>query len=105
MNHIKDCKDCITYAICRSNLIERIVSSVETRDKNFNVMGSYSYIVVTRCGIQRDSIENAISQFRNKGYEYKEINYKVTDLILEVFDIDYEGYLQRASGETASYNG
>lgn len=94
MSHIKDCKDCITYAICRSGLIERISRSVEHQDKKFNVMGSYAYMVVSRCEIQKDSLANAASYLKDEGCTPEEINSVITDFILEIFDIDYDSYLK-----------
>ncbi len=83
---IQDCKQCITYAMCRSELITRI-SKIQTDDLNFNVVGAYSSIVSSRCDVQRDALTNAVSYNKDNGQTPKETD-NVVAMILQTFDID-----------------
>jgi len=93
MNDIRECKECISYAICRSNLMDRILSSEEFPNRYFNIVGAYAVLVVSSCDIQRESIANAVKYYQDKGYGVIETNDKITDLVLDVFDIDYDNHL------------
>jgi len=94
MDDIRECKECISYAMCRTDILGRLSESIMSQNKNFSITSAYLTMVLARCDIQQSAIMQTASYFKDRGYSIRETNDKVSNLILDIFDIDYDKYLQ-----------
>lgn len=99
---IKDCANCITYAICRSELITLISDTKGIQLKgqsatlHYNIISSYSFIVSSKCPIQHQTLLNEMSYVRHKATTTKTmdaVDMNVETLIVQAFNLNTKDYL------------
>jgi len=86
---IEDCKNCITYAICRSDLINSITKSLNRQETDFDIIGAYAYILVGKCKAHKNALHNSISYFQEKDNTHDQIIDHIEELIIQVFKLSY----------------
>jgi hypothetical protein len=84
---LKECPNCITYAICRSQLIDMISDSPDIGRINFNVNGSLAYILITKC--EKEMLPHFINDLTRRGDGPSDAVDRATLEILKIFNIDY----------------